>query len=102
MAMTRKLAVVAVGRGLAASGFLLTQVPLDKAPSRADELISPTSPLSSDALVINAATRAGLVRLCLDGSHDGSGYAKSRAAAAAHPTVAADLTGDCQPVVSIP
>ena len=46
--------------------------------------------------------RAGLVQMRLDGLHDDSRYAKYRVAAAAHPTVAADLTGDCQPVVSIP
>ncbi len=102
MAITRNLAVVAVGRGLAASGFLLTQVSSDKTSARADDLILPTSPLLSDAGVINAAARAEFVQLCLDGLHDGSACAKYRAAAAAHPTIPADLTGDCQPVVSIP
>jgi hypothetical protein len=102
MTITRKLAVAAIGAGLAASGFLLTQASSDKRPSPADELISPTSPLSSDAIAINAATRAGFVQLCLEGLHDGSAYAKYRAAAAAHPTMAAGLTADCQPVVSTP
>ncbi len=103
MTITRKLAVVAVGAGLAASGLLLTQASSDKASSPAVELISPTtSPLSTDAVAINAATRAGFVQMCLDGLHDASAQAKYRAAAAAHPTIAADLTADCQSVVSSP
>ena len=100
MTFTRKLAVAAFGAGLAASGFLLTQVSSDNASSRADELTSPTSPLSSDAIAIDATARAGLVQMCLDGLHDGSAYAKYRAAAAADPTIGADVTGDCQRVVS--
>jgi hypothetical protein len=61
--------------------ILRLQVASDKASSRADELFSPTSPLSSNGIAINAATRAGLGQMCLDGLHDGSKYAKYRAAA---------------------
>jgi hypothetical protein len=102
MTITRKLAVVAVGAGLAASGLLLTQASSDNPSSPAVELISPPSPLSTDAVAINAATRAGFVQMCLDGLHDPSALARYRAAAAAHPTIAADLTEDCQSVVSSP
>jgi len=89
-------------RRLAATGFLLTQVSSNKASSRPDELISPTSPQWSDAIAIDAAAGAGLVQMCLDGLHGGSAYATYWAAAAAHPTIASDVTGDCQPVVLIP
>ena len=39
----------------------------------------------------SAATRTALVRLCLDGPHDPAAGAYYRAAAAAHPTLAAGI-----------
>ena len=90
MGMTHKLAVVAVRRALGASGSPLTQLSSDKASSRADEPISPTSPPSSDVTAIKVATRARRPQMCLDRLHNDSPYAKYRAAA------------HCQTVVSIP
>jgi|SRR5262245_12177124 len=79
-----------------ASGVLLQRALADPvSSSRRTAVSTTTAPLPPGALEVVAADRAVLVRLCLDGLDDPAVGAYYRAAAAAHPTLAAGIGPDC-------
>lgn len=79
-----------------ASGVLLQRALVEPVSSgRPAALSTTTAPLPPGAMEERAAARAALVRLCLDGLHDPAVGAYYRAAAAAHPTLAAGIGPYC-------
>jgi hypothetical protein len=80
-----------------ASGVLLQRALAEPVSSSRPTAVSTTTALllPPDAMVARAADRAALVRLCLDGLQDPAVGAYYRAAAAAHPTLAAGIGPDC-------
>lgn len=78
-----------------ASGVLLQRALVEPVSSGRPAALSTTAPLPPGAMEERAAARAALVRLCLDGLHDPAVGAYYRAAAAAHPALAAGIGRYC-------
>jgi hypothetical protein len=79
-----------------ASGVLLQRALAEPVSSSRPTAVSTTAAvLPPGEMVARAADRAALVRLCLDGLQDPAVGAYYRAAAAAHPTLAAGIGPDC-------
>ena len=86
-----------------ASGVLLHRALAEPvSSSRRTALSTTTVPLPPGAMEARAAARAALVRLCLDGLHDPAVGAYYRAAAAAHPTLAAGIGPYCALAPTVP
>jgi hypothetical protein len=97
MAIPRTVGTVAACLCLfGASGVLLQRALAQPVSSSRRTAVSTTTvPLPPGAMEARAADRAVLVRLCLDGLRDPAAGAYFRAAAAAHPTLAAGIGPDC-------
>jgi hypothetical protein len=60
--------------------------------------VTPPTSLSTDALVVRAADKAGLLMMCEAGQRDDAANASYRAAAASHPDLSHDIGPDCRPL----
>lgn len=95
MVMTRAAAVAIVGLGLAASGVLLSQT-WSGAASPSAPVITAARSMPMDEVVVRAADKAVLVRLCLEGLGDPEANAYYLRARAAVPRLAEGIGADCR------
>ena len=97
MVLIRAAAVVTVGAGLAASAYLVAQVvggPPDALGPPASSVATAEMPI--DEVVVRAADRAVLVRLCQDGLTDPRARQRYEQARVAHPDLAYGIGPDCR------
>jgi hypothetical protein len=97
MVLTRAAAVATVGAGLAASTYLLAQVvggPPVAPGTPASSLATAEMPI--DEVVVRAADKAVLVRLCQDGLTDPGARRRYEQARVAHPDLAHGIGPDCR------
>jgi hypothetical protein len=102
MKVTHGIATVIVGVGITASGVLLSQAWGGASEPQTSNVPALQAPAPMGAIVAQAADRAALVQMCLDGLHDADTAARFTAAVAAHPALAVGIDANCDYVPLAP